>query len=380
MFKRKSAEKNPPVKSLMVKVEDFVNLEGDEKKPKDAVIGTRFDNGEKVIIQLTNSGEAADNRKRNTIDSFNKKSSQHHVETGGLMQFDTVWFNGDEINGIKSGIARWASFFEKNQAGIEANVSQSKVMLHVGATHRDGQDYRYGYVERLGKPMGVTRQGLEELLGKLLDKCNSEGAGARPTLRVIDDQGRVVEYAQGTQRDVKDANAPSGYRRQTLQEMMEDMKKSFGFKQVEKALEEGKGSLELIPSRSFKISPKTMNEGARGKAFMGLDRVFNSAEQSFALETWVRTVTSQETGAKFISNLGLVDHQRIEPLLLPSEAHPVVTYHPDLLASLQSEKGAERSAEQPEPSPAEMEQPDQNLGDHGPDDAPSYDDDVPGFN
>lgn len=368
MYRRKSTERKDALKSLMVRVESYVNGEGNPDGPKDTVVGVRFDNGERVAISLTKTGEAASNPNRNTIESFTKKASKQHVEPGGLIQFDTVWMQDDELEGGKKGFARWASFFEKDAPGVEQQVSSGNCMFHASVSVRDGgNEHRYGFVERLGKPLSLSMDSLEKTLEALVQSSVQQGARARPILRAMDEQGRILDYAGIAQRDIKGNDG--NYRPQTGAEMMADLKKSKAFHAVAKLIEEGKGELEMLPSRSFQVSPKTMGS-ARGKAFLGLDRVFNTDERRFAMNAWVRTRKTDE-GAVFVSNIGLIDHQRIDPLLLPSPKFEAPSYHPDLLAILEKDVKNERAAYEPAPSAADQAAPE-------PED-PGYDDDMPAF-
>ncbi|WP_455233563.1 hypothetical protein [Geopseudomonas aromaticivorans] len=333
MFRRTTPrDSNPGIRNLIVKVESFINLEGKADGPKDAVKGTRFDTGEPIVISLTTQGESAANARRNSIASFDKKSSNHHVEAGGLMQFNQLKTNGSEVDGVKHYLARWAEFFERDEAGVKANLHRGLAMYRAGTKSKDGVDTNWGFVERVGKPMAVPAGQLDAYVAKMAEQATASEASARPILRLIDSEGRISDFAVVEQRADKDEGTGKWVPHSPAQ-VVENMNKDQYVQGLLKAVEEGRGQIEIIPVLSNQMSKLLMN-GARGAAMVAFSSVFNTEDHRYAVEALTR-ITRAENGVVYATNLGLLNGGRVDPLLIPSKDHAQPSYHPDLLAAME---------------------------------------------
>jgi hypothetical protein len=354
MFKRKAVEKSKPLENLMLQVQEYVaSVEGGEI---DTVVGVDLD-GKKFSVILTTTGEAAEKDNRNTIASFAKEKSNHHVPVGGLMLLNTVWTrDGEKPEDPVSGVARWPEFF----AHAREEMTIANAMYRAGTKVAEGgKENNWAVLERMGKPTALDAADFNGFVAAFADKCVKDVSRAMPIVRLMSEKGEVIDYTTVKQDFVTE----DGKRRaQSGDEVVGALAAN---KRLTKMLADaaaGKGTLEVIPVMSVSLSPKMMNS-PRGKNFIALAKKFSNAEQTFAAECYVRRAPTDEYN--YISHLAVTDKPRFDPLLIPSETFATPAYSEQLLADL-GVAGKAPAAAAPAPAP-EHEQ-----------EEPAYDD-APGF-
>jgi hypothetical protein len=326
----------------MLQVEQYA--QSADSKEIDTVIGRDLE-GKQYSVILTTSGTGADNEKRNTLASFAKDKSNHHVPVGGMMLFSTVWQRDPETEGgPTTGIARWAEFFGNDRS--ELVVGNAMYRAGVNAEN-GGRETRWAAVDRMTKVIALTPDTFFGAVAALADKCASDRARARPIVRLMNDAGEVLDFTQLKQGSMDVVVDGENVRRaEDGAHMVESQSKNKHLTKILEAARNGEGALEMIPVMSVEMSKKMMNS-ARGANYVALAKRFSDANQVYAAECYIRRAPADDFN--YISHLAVTNADRFDPLLVASEKFPAPSYSAALLAELGVES---KTASQPAPTPA----------------------------
>ncbi|WAT32099.1 hypothetical protein [Pseudomonas sp. GXZC] len=354
MFKRKSQEKNKPEQSLMLQVEAYVASEG--SKDIDTVVGRDL-NGKPYSVILTTSGDAAENTKRNDLLSFSKEKSNHYVPVGGMILFSTVWVREPEAEGEPTtGIARWAEFFGHSRN----ELSIGNAMYRAGTNVEGTKETNWGALDRLGKPLSLTPEQFPGAVAALADKCASDRSRARPIVRLMSEDGKVIDFTSIRQGVAEvEVDGEKVKRAENGAQVVEGLKKNPRLTKMLEIAAAGQGTIEMIPVMSIEMSKKMMNS-PRGANYVALAKRFQDDKQVYAAECYIRRAPSDEFN--YISHLSVTPKDRFDPLLVPSEKFPAPAYSDELLkeAGIDPAKPADKAADpqpQSEPEPDQFDNP-----------------------
>ena len=328
MFKRKSnTESSKPLSNLMLEVESYVKSEG--SKVHDTVVGRDLE-GALWHVSLTTTGEAADNKKRNDIESFSKDKSNHHVPVGGMILFSTVWAKKPEADGEPTlGTARWAEFF--GHARRELVVGNA--MFSAGTYVDDKkEEIHWAEVRRLGVPLALPAEKALGAIAALTDRCNNDKTRAYPILRLVNEQGGILDYTSVKQGTVEvEEDGEKVRRAESGAQLAESAKKNTRLMKMIDRAAKGEGTLEMIPVMAIKVSPRKMNSPG-GKNLLALHKRFATEEQIFASECYIRFAPTDDHN--YVSHFSASPKERFDPLLIQSQNFETLTYSAELLKEL----------------------------------------------